>query len=104
MGAFVMCAEFCATGKGCAVDLFVAHHPCVSCAAAMCNMTSLLPHLQLHVDFRDWTSMQRSLNIAVSHIQDDTSSRVASLVPQNSCDDTSQVQRKRSGYALSKFC
>lgn len=53
----------CSAAAGnCVVDLLVTQQPCVSCTAAMCNFAALLPHVQLHVDFRDWEAMQRALN------------------------------------------
>eukprot|EP00747_Dinoflagellata_sp_TGD_P042455 gnl/TRDRNA2_/TRDRNA2_142086_c1_seq1.p1 gnl/TRDRNA2_/TRDRNA2_142086_c1~~gnl/TRDRNA2_/TRDRNA2_142086_c1_seq1.p1 ORF type:complete len:261 (+),score=33.24 gnl/TRDRNA2_/TRDRNA2_142086_c1_seq1:46-828(+) len=60
--AHELCTEQSPTGKDCAVDLLVAHQPCVSCTAAMCNFAELLPHAQLRVGFHDWRSMQQSLN------------------------------------------
>lgn len=55
--AHALCAEHSSTGEGCAVDLIVAHQPCVSCTAAMCNFATMLPRARLNVGFRDWRAV-----------------------------------------------
>eukprot|EP00928_Gymnodinium_smaydae_P048153 TRINITY_DN32185_c0_g1_i1.p1 TRINITY_DN32185_c0_g1~~TRINITY_DN32185_c0_g1_i1.p1 ORF type:complete len:623 (+),score=66.02 TRINITY_DN32185_c0_g1_i1:44-1870(+) len=63
--AFTLCTEYSHIGQGCKVDLMVAHQPCVSCTAAMCNFIAMLPEVRFRIDFCDWSSMQRVLNVAL---------------------------------------
>lgn len=64
--AFRLCLETSPSGEGCMVEVLVSHYPCVSCAAAMRCFAARLPDAQLRVGFRDWESMQRTLNAALS--------------------------------------
>eukprot|EP00747_Dinoflagellata_sp_TGD_P028866 gnl/TRDRNA2_/TRDRNA2_133531_c0_seq1.p1 gnl/TRDRNA2_/TRDRNA2_133531_c0~~gnl/TRDRNA2_/TRDRNA2_133531_c0_seq1.p1 ORF type:complete len:512 (-),score=79.89 gnl/TRDRNA2_/TRDRNA2_133531_c0_seq1:511-2046(-) len=63
--AFALCTEHSLTGEGCAVDVMVAHQPCISCTAAMRNFAIRLPHVQLRIGFCDWRTMQQALNVAL---------------------------------------
>mmetsp|Transcript_90983 Transcript_90983/g.167043 ORF Transcript_90983/g.167043 Transcript_90983/m.167043 type:complete len:794 (+) Transcript_90983:82-2463(+) len=63
--AFALCQEESPSGEGCIVEMMISHYPCVSCAAAMRCFAARLPNVQLRVAFRDWCSMQRTLNAAL---------------------------------------